>query len=64
MTRIAERSDTDLKEIEERTIAAIPAGRLGRPSDIGSVVAFLASSGASYVNGVNLPVDGGKTAVQ
>ena len=37
----------------------IPAERMGRPGEIGSVVAFLASERASYINGVNLLVDGG-----
>lgn len=46
--------DQYLKE----TAGAIPAGRLGRPEEIGNVVAFLASEQASYMNGVNLLVDG------
>jgi 3-oxoacyl-[acyl-carrier protein] reductase len=37
----------------------IPAGRMGRPAEIGEVIAFLASERASYINGVNLLVDGG-----
>lgn len=37
----------------------IPAGRLGTPEEIGDVIAFLASEQASYINGVNLLVDGG-----
>jgi len=37
----------------------IPVGRLGRPEELGSVVCFLASALASYVNGVLIPVDGG-----
>jgi len=39
----------------------IPAGRLGRPEEFASVVAFLASERASYVNGVSLTIDGGAT---
>ncbi|MEK6565800.1 MAG: SDR family oxidoreductase, partial [Bacteroidota bacterium] len=39
----------------------IPAERLGRPDEIGGVVAFLASERASYINGVSLLVDGGIT---
>ncbi len=37
----------------------IPASRMGRPEEIGEVIAFLASERASYINGVNLLVDGG-----
>ena len=37
----------------------IPAGRYGRPEEIGEVVAFLASERASYISGTNLLVDGG-----
>ncbi|MEM7078734.1 MAG: SDR family oxidoreductase [Pseudomonadota bacterium] len=39
-----------------------PLGRLGRPEEIASAAAFLASEDASFVNGVILPVDGGYTA--
>lgn len=38
---------------------SVPIGRLGRPSEIASVAAFLASEEASFVNGAILPVDGG-----
>jgi meso-butanediol dehydrogenase / (S,S)-butanediol dehydrogenase / diacetyl reductase len=40
----------------------IPLGRGAQPEEIASVIAFLASSDASFVNGVNLPVDGGLSA--
>jgi 3-oxoacyl-[acyl-carrier protein] reductase len=50
--------------VQAETVAAIPMRRLADPAEIGAVVAFLASPAASYVTGVNLPVDGGRTAIQ
>ena len=40
----------------------IPLGRAAEPEDIADVIAFLASDDARFVNGVNLPVDGGLSA--
>ncbi len=42
--------------------AAIPVGRFGQPAEVAAPVAFLAADEASFVNGVNLLVDGGVTA--
>jgi 3-oxoacyl-[acyl-carrier protein] reductase len=47
------------EKIRTSMAATIPAGRIGAPEDLGNVAAFLASDLASYVNGVNIPVDGG-----
>lgn len=52
---------TDKKTILNKTIASIPAQRLGEPYEFGAAVAFLCSPAAAYINGVNLPVDGGRT---
>lgn len=57
--------DTDMlaslaPETLQRIIAAIPAGHLGLPSDIGRVAAFLASDDAGYINGATIDVNGGQ----
>lgn len=45
-----------------RFMERLPLKRYAEPADIAGVVAFLASDDARFVNGVNLPVDGGVTA--
>lgn len=43
--------------------AQVPLGRLGEPEEIGKTVAFLASDAASFINGIELFVDGGMAQV-
>jgi 3-oxoacyl-[acyl-carrier protein] reductase len=47
-------------EIMKALVAEIPVGRIGNPSEFGAAVAFLCSPAAAYINGINLPVDGGR----
>jgi 3-oxoacyl-[acyl-carrier protein] reductase len=55
----AEQANVSKEEIIANMAASIPAGRIGAPEDLGNVAAFLASDLGGYVNGVNIPVDGG-----
>ena len=48
-------------EVIETMKKNVPLHRFGDPTEIAIAVAFLASPAASYINGINLPVDGGRT---
>lgn len=52
----------DPAKVQEAFARAYPMGRIAEPAEIAAAVAFLASDDASFVNGINLPVDGGLTA--
>lgn len=57
----AQREGKNQEEVMEEMKAEIPAGRFADPHEIAAAVAFLTSPGAAYINGINLPVDGGRT---
>ena len=50
------------QELLEKFYERIPLGRGAQPEEIAAAIAFLASTDASFITGVNLPVDGGLTA--
>jgi NAD(P)-dependent dehydrogenase (short-subunit alcohol dehydrogenase family) len=56
-------SGTSPEEALKRALARIPLGRMAEPEEIARVVAFLASSQASYVSGVTIAMDGVTTPV-
>jgi 3-oxoacyl-[acyl-carrier protein] reductase len=51
----------DTPENRAKFIATIPMGRLSVPRDIANAAVFLASEEASFLTGLELPVDGGRT---
>jgi 3-oxoacyl-[acyl-carrier protein] reductase len=57
--RIMERDGVDRDEAFARIAATIPAGRLGRPGELGDTCAFLCSAQAGYLTGQNVQLDGG-----
>ncbi|MBI3481382.1 MAG: SDR family oxidoreductase [Bacteroidetes bacterium] len=57
----AQKSGRAPEEIRQEMIDEVPAGRMAEPSEVAAAVAFLSSPAAGYINGVNLPVDGGRT---
>ena len=56
----ARRTGKSVEEITAAKIAEIPARRFGEPAELAYAIAFLASPAAAYINGVSLPVDGGR----
>lgn len=56
----AKAGDISEEEVLKQLVAEIPAGRIGQPEEFGAAVAFLCSPAAAYINGINLPVDGGR----
>lgn len=59
---MAQGSGMTAEQLRARSVAAIPAGRLGRPEEFGDFAAFLASPRAGFVTGCAIKVDGGQTA--
>lgn len=48
-------------QVKKTWLDTIPLNRFANPKETGEVIAFLATEAAGYINGINLPVDGGRT---
>lgn len=57
----AVKQNKSTEEVTKDMMNEIPAGRISSPEEVAAVVAFLATPAAGYVNGINVPVDGGRT---
>ncbi len=56
-------SEEQIQGMEAQVAAAAPGGRAGTPGEVANAVLFLASDEASYVNGIELFVDGGAAQI-
>jgi 3-oxoacyl-[acyl-carrier protein] reductase len=61
MVNVGKKMNTSAVEAESFMKSIIPAKRFARPEEIAYAVVFLSSAVAGYINGINLPVDGGRT---
>lgn len=50
-----------IEEVEDKMRSEIPAKRFAEAEEVAAAAAFLASPAAGYINGINVPVDGGRT---
>ena len=57
----SQKTGAKVEDIFDHMAAEVPMGRIGEPHEVAAAVGFLASPAAAYINGINLPVDGGRT---
>ena len=58
---IAEKKGQSIAKVTQAMEDSVPAGRFADPDETAAAVVFLAAPQAAYINGINLPVDGGRT---
>lgn len=58
----SQKTNQTKEHLENEMLSEIPLNRFADASEVGGVIAFLASPAAAYISGINVPVDGGRTA--
>ena len=58
----ARKTNQDEEAVKTAMEQAVPLKRVGEPHEVAQAIVFLASPAAAYINGINVPVDGGRTA--
>lgn len=59
--KIAKERDIPIEKVEEEMISTIPLRRFGKPIEVANAALFLASEAASFITGINIVVDGGRS---
>lgn len=62
ITNKATKTGASKEVVTAEMLAEVPLRRFAKPEEIAAAVVFLAGPSGSYINGINLPVDGGRTA--
>lgn len=61
LTNKTQKTGITREDAEKEMLREIPAGRFAAPEEVAAAIAFLATPAAAYINGINVPVDGGRT---